>query len=239
MSTPGTAIARPSRTIIQTTVPRSAPSATRTPISRIRAVTEYASSPYTPMHASRLVRAAANAANPAVKRSCSSALSTHSDDVDEEGAQRPMTQRLHDARVSIAHRREVAARADIRHRKLRPRHVLQNRPEDDERPRVVELAVRGIGDDADHFDRHDARVRRAGCAGRRRRLPGTAREPGTPRPAPRRASPGRRPTRCHGPAAAAAGTDRRSRATRTPAAPRLQALRRRRLACSAPSGSAP
>ena len=152
MSTPGTAIARPSRTIIQTTVPRAAPSARRTPISRIRAVTEYASSPYTPMQASRLVRAAANAANPAVKRSRSSALSTHSDDVDEEGAQRPMTQRLHDARVSIAHRREVAARTDIRHRKLRPRQVLQNRPEDDERPRVVELAVRGIGDDADHFD---------------------------------------------------------------------------------------
>ena len=63
-----------------------------------------------------------------------------------------MPQRLHDARVSIAHRREVAARTDIRHRKLRPRQVLQNRPEDDERPRVVELAVRGIGDDADHFD---------------------------------------------------------------------------------------
>ena len=63
-----------------------------------------------------------------------------------------MTQRLHDARVAIAHRREVAARTDIRHRKLRPRQVLQNRSEDDERPRVVELAVRGISDDADHFD---------------------------------------------------------------------------------------
>src|SRR5262245_33779177 len=63
-----------------------------------------------------------------------------------------MTQRLHDARVSIAHRREVATRADIRHRKLRPPHFLQNRSEDDERPRVVELAVRGICDDADHFD---------------------------------------------------------------------------------------
>ncbi len=63
-----------------------------------------------------------------------------------------MPQRLYDARVSIAHRREVAARAHIRHRKLRPRQVLQNRPEDDERPRVVEPAVRGIGDNADHFD---------------------------------------------------------------------------------------
>ena len=39
MSTPGTAIARPSRTIIQTTVLRAAPSARRTPISRTRAVT--------------------------------------------------------------------------------------------------------------------------------------------------------------------------------------------------------
>ena len=63
MSTPGTAIARPSRTIIQTTVPRAAPSATRTPISRTRAVTEYASSPYTPMQASRIVSAAANVAS--------------------------------------------------------------------------------------------------------------------------------------------------------------------------------
>ena len=27
-----------------------------------------------------------------------------------------------------------------------------NRPEDDERPRVVQLDVRRIGDDADHFD---------------------------------------------------------------------------------------
>ena len=56
------------------------------------------------------------------------------------------------ARVSVAHRREVAARTDIRHRKLRPRHILQNRPEDDERPRVVEPAVWRIGDDADHFE---------------------------------------------------------------------------------------
>src|SRR5262252_3091384 len=62
-----------------------------------------------------------------------------------------MTQRLDDARVAVAHRPKVAARADVRHRKLRPRHVLKNRPEDDERPRVVELAVRGIADDADHF----------------------------------------------------------------------------------------
>ena len=43
MSTPGTAIAGPSRTIIQTTVPRAAPSARRTPISRTRAVTEFLS----------------------------------------------------------------------------------------------------------------------------------------------------------------------------------------------------
>src|SRR5437762_10578443 len=63
MSTPGTAIARPSRTIIQTTVPRAAPSARRTPISRTRAVTEYASSPYTPMQASRIVMPAANVAD--------------------------------------------------------------------------------------------------------------------------------------------------------------------------------
>ena len=127
-----------------------------------------------------------------------------------------MPQRLHDARVSIAHGREVAARANIGHRKLRPREVLQNRPEDDERSRVVQLAVRCIGDDADHFDVTTLRVRRAECAGRQRRLRGTARARGTPRPAPRRASPGRRPTRCRAPADAGVGTNRRSRATRTP-----------------------
>ena len=81
MSTPGTAIARPSRTIILTTVRRVAPRATRTPISRVRAVTEYASIPYTPMQARRTVSAAANVASAAVKRSCTSAPSTHSDEV--------------------------------------------------------------------------------------------------------------------------------------------------------------
>ena len=47
-------------------VPALAPSATRTPISRTRAVTENAISPYTPMQARRTVSAAANVANPAV-----------------------------------------------------------------------------------------------------------------------------------------------------------------------------
>jgi hypothetical protein len=63
-----------------------------------------------------------------------------------------MPQRIHDAGISIAHRREVAARTNIGHRKLRPRRFLQNRSENDERPWVVQLAVRGIGDDADHLD---------------------------------------------------------------------------------------
>ena len=110
-----------------------------------------------------------------------------------------MPQRLHDARVSVAHRRDVAARADIRHRKLRLRRFLQNRPEHDERPRVVQLARTGHRRRRRSLRRHDARVRRPECAGRWRRLPGTAREPGTPRPAQRRASPGRRPTRSRGP----------------------------------------
>ena len=68
-------------TIIQATVRRVAPTATRTAISRVRAVTEYASTPYTPMQARRTVSAAANVARPAVKRSWSSAPSTNSDDV--------------------------------------------------------------------------------------------------------------------------------------------------------------
>ncbi len=122
-----------------------------------------------------------------------------------------MPQCFHDARVSIAHRREVAARADVHHRKLRPRQVLQNWSKDDERPRVVELAVRGIGDDADHFD-----VTISGPASRM--CPPTASPAGNSARASDAETtatsgfPGRRPTRCHGPAAAAAGTDRRSRA---------------------------
>ena len=63
-----------------------------------------------------------------------------------------MPQRLHDTRVSIAHGRQVAGRPDIRHRKLRPLHFLHDRSEDDERPRVVQPDVRGICDDANHFD---------------------------------------------------------------------------------------
>jgi len=81
MSTPGTATARPSRTIILTTLRRLAPSATRTPISRVRAVTEYATIPYTPMQARRTVSAAANVASPAVNRSCTRTASIHSDEV--------------------------------------------------------------------------------------------------------------------------------------------------------------
>ena len=81
MITPGTAIVRPSRTIILTTFLRVAPSAMRTQISRLRAVTEYASSPYTPRQVRRTVSAAAKVASAAVKRSCTSAPSTHSDDV--------------------------------------------------------------------------------------------------------------------------------------------------------------
>ena len=63
-----------------------------------------------------------------------------------------MTQRLHDACISVAHRRQVAAGTNIGHRKLRLRHLLQNRSEHDQRPRDVQLVVRGIGDDPNHFD---------------------------------------------------------------------------------------
>jgi hypothetical protein len=60
--------------------------------------------------------------------------------------------RLDDARVAVAHRRQVACRADVGHRKLRPCRFLHDRPEDDARRRVVELDVWRIGDNADHFD---------------------------------------------------------------------------------------
>src|SRR6185436_7516629 len=63
-----------------------------------------------------------------------------------------MPERFDDTRVAVAHRREVAFRADVRHRKLRPCRFLHDRPEDDERRRVVQLDVWRIGDNADHFD---------------------------------------------------------------------------------------
>ena len=151
MSTPGTAIARPSRTIIQTTVLRAAPSAMRTPISRTRAVTEYASSPYTPMQASRIVSAAANVANPAVKRSCTSARSTHSDDVMNARRDRcpsDFTTRVYPSRTvarSPLARTYAIGNCDLAISCRIGRKTTSGR-------RVVQLAVRGIGDDADHFD---------------------------------------------------------------------------------------
>src|SRR4051812_12455160 len=63
-----------------------------------------------------------------------------------------MPERLDHARIAVAHRREVAFGAEVRHRKLRPCRFLRDWPEDDERGRVIQLDVWRIGDNADHFD---------------------------------------------------------------------------------------